>query len=54
MAVDLTGRKYYFRTYDNKNWRYVDLIKALQGAKGVQNISIEIPVDYSEVTITAK
>jgi choloylglycine hydrolase len=54
VAVDLTGRKYYFHTYDNKNWRYVDLMKALQGAKGVQNISLDIPVDYPEVTITAK
>lgn len=54
VAVDLTGRKYYFHTYDNKNWRYVDLMKALQGAKGIQNISIDIPVDYPEVTITAK
>lgn len=36
------------------NWRYVDLMKALQGVKGIQNISLDIPVDYPEVTITAK
>lgn len=51
---DLQGKRYYFRTYDNKNWRYVDLMKALQGVKGIQNISLDIPVDYPEVTITAK
>jgi choloylglycine hydrolase len=54
VAVDLTGKKYYFHTYDNKNWRYVDLMMALQGVKGIQNISLDIPVDYPEVTITAK
>lgn len=54
VVADLGRKRYYFRTYDNKNWRYVDLMKTMQGAKGIQTISIDIPVDYPEVTITAK
>ena len=54
VAVDLAGKKYYFRTYDNKNWRYIDLAKALQTAKGIQSLPLEIPADYPEVTATAK
>ncbi len=54
VVADLAGKKYYFRTHDNKNWRYVDLMKALQGAKGIQTIPLEVPADYPEVTATAK
>jgi choloylglycine hydrolase len=54
VVADLAGKKYYFRTHDNKNWRYVDLMKALQGAKGIQTISLEVPADYPDVTGTAK
>ena len=54
VAVDLARKRYYFHTYDNKNWRYVDLAKALQAAKGIQTIPLEIPADYPDVTATAK
>ena len=54
VAADLAGKKYYFHTYDNKNWRYVDLAKALQGAKGIKTIPLDIPPDYPDVTATAK
>jgi choloylglycine hydrolase len=54
VAADLAGKKYYFRTHDNKNWRYVDLPKALQTAKGIQTIPLEVPADYPDVTATAK
>jgi len=54
VAVDLAGKRYYFHTYDNKNWRYVDLTKALQAAKGIQTIPLEVPPDYPDVTGTAK
>jgi choloylglycine hydrolase len=54
VVADLANKKYYFHTYDNKNWRYVDLMKALQGAKGIQTISLEVPADYPDVTGTAK
>jgi choloylglycine hydrolase len=51
---DLTNKKYYFRTHDNKNWRYVDVAKALQGAKGVMSMSLEVPPDYPEISVSAK
>ena len=54
VVADLAGKKYYFRTHDNKNWRYIDLMKALQGAKGIQTIPLEVPPDYPDVTATAK
>jgi len=54
VVADLAGKKYYFRSHDNKNWRYVDLVKALQAAKGIQTISLEVPADYPDVTATAK
>jgi choloylglycine hydrolase len=54
VAVDLAGKKYYFHTYDNKNWRYIDLVKALQGAKGIKTMSLEIPIDYPDVTAAVK
>ena len=54
VAVDLARKRYYFHTYDNKNWRYVDLAKALQTAKGMQTIPLEVPADYPDVTATAK
>ena len=54
VAADLANKKYYFHTYDNKNWRYVDLAKALQGATGIKTISIDTPPDYPDVTATAK
>ena len=54
VAVDLARKRYYFHTYDNKNWRYVDLSKALQTAKGVLTIPLEVPADYPDVTATAK
>ena len=54
VAVDLAGKKYYFHTYDNKNWRYIDLVKALQTAKGMQTFPLEAPADYPDITATAK
>jgi choloylglycine hydrolase len=54
VAVDLANKKYYFHTYNNKNWRYVDLAKALQGAKAIKTISLDIPADYPDITATVK
>jgi len=51
---DLANKKYYFHTHDNKNWRYVDVAQALQGAKGVKTMSLEVPPDYPDVTAAAK
>jgi len=54
VVADLAGKKYYFRTYDNKDWRYVDVAKALSGAKGIMSIPIETPPEYIDVTTSAK
>ena len=35
---------------DNKNWRYVDVAKALAGAKGISAIPVFIPVNYPDTT----
>jgi choloylglycine hydrolase len=51
---DLHGLKYYFRTYDNNNWRYVDVVKALAGATEIKTISLDSPPDYPDVTSQAK
>jgi choloylglycine hydrolase len=54
VAVDLARKRYYFHTYNNKNWRCIDLAKALQTAKGMQTFPLEVPADYPEVTATGK
>ncbi|GFK93163.1 Choloylglycine hydrolase [Fundidesulfovibrio magnetotacticus] len=54
VVADLSRKRYYYRTYENKNWRYVDLAKALAGAKTVMNISIDTPADYPEVSASAR
>ncbi len=54
VAIDSSRRRIYFRTYDNQNWRYVDVNKALTKARGITTISINIPADYPDVTDTAK
>lgn len=54
VVADVSRQRYYFRTYDNKNWRFVDLGKALKGAKGIQTLSLDIPPDYPAVTPKAK
>lgn len=54
VAADLSRLRYYFRTYDNKNWHYVDLMKALGGARGIINIPTAVPLDYPDVTGTGK
>jgi len=54
VAVDLGQKKYYYRRYFNKDWRCVDIMKALDGAKGIMTISIDQPPTYKDVTNTAK
>jgi choloylglycine hydrolase len=50
LVSDLGRNRLYFNTYDNKNWRYVDLSKALEGAKDIRVVRIKVPVDYPDVT----
>ena len=50
VAVDLGRKKYYYRRYFNKDWRCVNVMKALANAKGIMTISIDDPPAYKDVT----
>jgi len=51
VTIGDTGRlRYYFHTYTNKNWQYVDLMKALKDAKAVRIIKLDIPTEYKDIT----
>lgn len=54
VVSDLTQKRFYFHTYDNKDWRMVDVMKALADAKGIMTISAEMPAEYRNVTTSAK
>ena len=54
VASDLAGKRFYFRTYNNKDWRRVDVTKALANAKGIMTIPAEMPTEYRDVTADAK
>ena len=51
---DLGRQRFYFRTYKNKDWRMVDVTKALANAKGIMTIQAVTPADYHDVTADAK
>ncbi len=51
---DLARQRFYFRTYNNKDWRMVDVTKALAVAKGITTIPVEMPAVYRDVTTEAK
>jgi len=53
VAVDLGQKKYYYRRYFNKDWRCVNVMKALNGAKGIMTINIDQPPAYKDMTNTA-
>jgi choloylglycine hydrolase len=54
VVADIGRGRYYFRTYDNKDWQYVDVAKALASAKGVMSVPIDMAPAYKDVTATAK
>lgn len=54
VVADLANKRYFFRTYANKNWQQVNLAKALAGAKTAMIISIDAPAGYPEVSAQAK
>jgi choloylglycine hydrolase len=54
VVADLSGKKFYFRTYNNKDWRMVDVTKALAEAKGIMTIPAEMLSEYRNVTANAK
>lgn len=53
VVADTANLRYYYRSIDNKNWRYVDLAKAVAAAKGITAIPVFIPADYPDVTSQA-
>ena len=54
VVSDLMGKRFYFHTYNNKDWRMVDVAKALANAKGIMTIPAEMPTEYRDVTANAK
>lgn len=54
VVADIANLRYYFRSMANKNWRYVDLAKAVADTKGITCIPVFIPVDYPDATGQAK
>jgi choloylglycine hydrolase len=54
VVSDLARKRYYFRTYDNKEWRYVDVAKALADAKSIKSVKIDTTPNYREVSAAAE
>ncbi len=54
VVADIGRGRYYFRTYENKDWRYVNMDKALAAAKNIMSIPVKTPPEYMEVTASAK
>jgi choloylglycine hydrolase len=54
VTADLSRRKYYYRRYYNKDWRCVDVDKALNNARQIMTIGIDQPAAYKDVTDTAR
>jgi choloylglycine hydrolase len=50
VVADTANRRYYFRSMDNKNWRFVDVAKAVAATKGISFVPVFLPVDYPDVT----
>jgi len=54
-VADATRGRYYWHTYADKNWRYIDLKQALAAAAGKPtSIAISGPATYVDATSTAK
>ena len=49
-VADTSRLRYYYRTYNNRNWRYIDLKQALTGLKAPTSFPLNTPADYSNVT----
>lgn len=54
VVADTMRLRYYFRTYDNKDWAMVDVARALARAKTPASIPVFSPPSYRDVTDTAK
>jgi len=51
---DTQRLRYYFRTYDNKDWFMVDVARALNNAKAPASIPVGRQPSYTDVTDTAQ
>jgi hypothetical protein len=45
--------RYYYKTYDNKDWSYIDIMKALGNAKQVMTVPLFVKPQYNDATSTA-
>jgi len=54
IVSDLGQKKFYYRRYFNKDWRCVDVMKALGNAQGIMSIKTDQPPAYKDVTDTAQ
>jgi choloylglycine hydrolase len=50
VVTDIVRKRFYFRSYANKNWRYIDVMEALKDAVELKSISIDSPPSYTNVT----
>jgi len=48
--ADTSRLRYYYRTYYNRDWRYIDLKQALAGLKAPVYFPLNTTADYSNVT----
>ncbi len=52
-VADLKGLRYYYRTYDNKVWRFIDVRQALAKAKQVMTVPLFLKPAYFDDTPSA-
>jgi len=49
VVADMGQMRYYYRTYHNRDWHYVDLNQAFTGLKAPTVLKLEQPVEYRNV-----
>jgi choloylglycine hydrolase len=52
-VADVKRLRYYYKTYQNKDWSYIDLMKALGNAKQVMTVPLFVSPVYNDATSTA-
>jgi choloylglycine hydrolase len=52
-VADIKRMRYYYKTYDNKDWSYIDIMKALGNAKQVMTVPLFVKPQYNDATSTA-
>jgi len=54
VVTDIVQKRFHFRSYTNKNWRYIDVAEALKDAVEVKSVSIDVQPSYTNVTGSLK